>query len=56
MSTDRVKIITDPRHAALQAELDKVDWNKFVRYGYVRIKVRDGDPKVQTIEETFPEK
>lgn len=48
MTTDRVRIPDED----LKKELDKVDWGRFIKYGNVKVQVRNGKPVTITKEET----
>ena len=39
----------------LKAELDKVDWKKYLNYGSVRVQVRDGKKTLVVVERTYPD-
>jgi len=39
----------------LKKELDKIDWPKYIKYGIVRIQIRDGEKKLTAIERTYPD-
>jgi hypothetical protein len=40
---------------ALKKELDKIEWKKFIRYGNIRIQIREGQKTLTTIERTYPD-
>lgn len=39
----------------LKKELEKIDWEKYLEYGNVRIQVRNGKKTLTTIERTYPD-
>jgi len=39
----------------LKKQLDKIDWQKYIWYGNVRIQIRDGERKLIAIERTYPD-
>lgn len=39
----------------LKKELDKIDWQKFIQYGSIRIQVRAGKQMLVAIERTYPD-
>ena len=47
--------MTDSRDIALKQELEKVDWNKYLDYGSVKVQVRGGKKTLMTIERTYPD-
>lgn len=40
---------------ALKKELDKIDWKQFIRYGNIRIQIREGEKTLTIIERTYPD-
>ncbi len=48
MATDRVRFEDE----ALKAELQKVDWGKFVKYGTIEVVIKDGRPVLVNKKET----
>ncbi len=48
MATDRVRLEDDE----LKAELQKVDWGKFVQYGTIEVVIKDGRPVLVNKKET----
>ena len=51
MTTDRVKI-QDELDEDLKKELRAIDWQKYLHYGTVTVRVRNDDFKGCTIERT----
>ena len=51
MTTDRVKIL-DELDEDLKKELRAIDWQKYLHYGTVTVRVRNDDFKGCTIERT----
>ena len=39
----------------LKKELDKIDWQKYLEYGTIRIQVRQGKKTLTTVERTYPD-
>lgn len=39
----------------LKKELDKIDWEKYLEYGNIRVQVRAGKKTLTTIERTYPD-
>ena len=39
----------------LKKELDKIDWSKYIKYGNVKVQVRQGEKTLTTIERTYPD-
>jgi len=39
----------------LKKELNKIDWKKYIRYGSIRIQVREGEKTLTAIERTYPD-
>lgn len=37
----------------LKKELDKIDWEKYLEYGSVRVQVRKGEKTLTAIERTY---
>ena len=48
VATDRVRFEDE----ALKAELQKVDWGKFVKYGTIEVVIKDGRPVLVNKKET----
>jgi len=48
-------MIESPQDLALKKELDKIDWNKYLQYGSIRVQVRAGKKTLTTIERTYPD-
>ena len=45
--------MTEPKDIELKKELEKIDWNKYLDYGSVKIQIRQGKPTLITIERTL---
>ena len=45
--------MTDQQDQELKKELDKIDWQKHLDYGSVKIQIRNGKPTLVTIERTI---
>ena len=39
----------------LKKELEKIDWNKYIHYGTIKIQVRNGEKALTSIERTYPD-
>jgi len=39
----------------LKKELERIDWQKYIKYGSIRIQVRDGKQTLTAIERTYPD-
>ncbi len=50
--TDETEIQQD---LELKKELEKIDWNKYLEYGSIRIQVRAGKKTLTAIERTYPD-
>ena len=42
----------NPQDLELKKELEKIDWQKYLEYGTVKVQIRDGRPTLATIERT----
>lgn len=40
---------------ALKKELDKIEWQRFIRYGNIEIQIREGQKTLTTIKRTYPD-
>lgn len=47
--------IQNQQDLELKKELEKIDWNKYLEYGSVRIQIRHGEKTLTTIERTYPD-
>ena len=47
--------MTDTKDLELKKELEKIDWQKYLDYGSVRIQVRQGKKTLVAIERTYPD-
>jgi len=47
--------VTDTKDLELKKELEKIDWQKYLDYGSVRIQVRQGKKTLVAIERTYPD-
>jgi len=47
--------MTDTKDLELKKELEKIDWQKYLEYGSVRIQVRQGKKTLVAIERTYPD-
>ena len=47
--------MTEPKDIELKKELEKIDWNKYLEYGSVRIQIRQGKLSLTAIERTYPD-
>ena len=47
--------MTDSKDLELKKELEKIDWQKYLEYGSVKIQVRQGKKTLVTIERTYPD-
>ena len=47
--------MTEPKDLKLKKELEKIDWNKYLEYGSVRIQIRQGKLSLTAIERTYPD-
>ncbi len=45
----------DLKDIELKKELEKIDWEKYLEYGSVKIQVRNGKKTLTTIERTYPD-
>ena len=52
--TDKLEI-ENVKDQALKNELDKIDWQKYLPYGSVRVQIRDGKKTLTSIERTYPD-
>ena len=39
----------------LKRELEKIDWKKYLKYGTVRVTIREGRKTLTAIERTYPD-
>ena len=39
----------------IKKELDKIDWQKHINYGTVKITIRNGEKTLTAIERTYPD-
>lgn len=39
----------------LNKELEKIDWQKYIHYGSVKVQVREGKKTLVAIERTYPD-
>jgi len=47
--------MTDTKDQELKKELDKIDWKLYIKYGNIRVQVREGKKTLTTIERTYPD-
>ena len=45
----------NPQDIELKKELDKIDWEKYLEYGTIKIQVRAGKKTLFTVERTYPD-
>ncbi|MCJ7829159.1 MAG: hypothetical protein MUP81_05405 [Dehalococcoidia bacterium] len=48
---DRLDII-DPKKVELQKLIKAIPWDKFIEYGWVKIKISNGKPTLITVEQS----
>ncbi len=48
-------MIETDKDTKLRQELKKIDWKKYLEYGLVKIKIRDGECKMIDVERTYIE-
>ena len=41
--------------AELKKELEKIEWQKYLQYGTVKVQVREGKKTLTAIERTYPD-
>jgi len=47
--------IQNQQDIELKKELDKIDWQRYLEYGSIRIQVRLGEKTLTAIERTYPD-
>ena len=47
--------MTEEKDLELKKELEKIDWQKYLEYGSIRIQVRAGKLSLTAIERTYPD-
>jgi len=47
--------MTEQQDLELKKELEKIDWQKYLEYGSVKVQVRAGKQTLTTIERTYPD-
>ena len=47
--------ICNQQDLELKKELDKIDWKKYIKYGSIRVQVREGKKTLVAIERTYPD-
>lgn len=43
------------RDLELKKELEKIEWEKYILYGSVRVQIRNGKLTLTAIERTYPD-
>jgi len=41
------------KETELKSELDKIQWNKYIDWGSIKVQIRAGKPTIVTVEETI---
>jgi len=47
--------MTDQKDLELKKELERINWEKYLEYGSVKVQVRAGKQTLTTVERTYPD-